>query len=289
MEQAMKHSRTLGLLIGLTVTAIGVTAFIHRHDRPRDPTPVPTTEGARRIIDITARDYAFDAPDAMTPGPVTFRFTNHGPDLHHVYIVTLPDGKALADLVNGTKRELLPAWAIPVGGPGAQIPGGRGETSLTLSRGRYAIVCIIPAADGMPHLRKGMMHEFAVTGPEVRTGLPATDLTMTLRDYAFDLSAPLTAGRHLIEVRNTATQHHEVIFVRLAPGRHIGDLFAWLGDHDGPPPAAMVGGTSPFAPGVTNLVDITLEPGTYALACFATDVHDGKMHLMHGMSTEFTI
>jgi hypothetical protein len=81
-----------------------------------------------------------------------------------------------------------------------------------------------------------------------------------------------------------------VIFVKLTPGKHIGDLFAWFETHDGPPPAAMIGGTSPFAPGVVNLVDITLEAGvTYALVCFATDIGDGKMHVQHGMTTEFEV
>jgi hypothetical protein len=285
----MKRDRTLGILLGLAVVVVAATAFARRHDRPRDAAPVPTAEAARRIVPVTARDYAFEAPDTLAPGPVTFDFTNLGPDLHHVYIALLPEGKSAADLVNETRGELLPAWAITIGGPGAQIPNGHGQTSLTLNPGRYAMVCIVPAPDGVPHLRKGMVHEFTVTGPVSRAALPVPDLTMTLRDYAFELSGTLTAGRHVIEVVNEAQQHHEVIFVKLAPGKHIADLFAWLGSHDGPPPAAMVGGTAPFHPGMSNLVDITLEPGTYGLVCFATDIGDGKMHVEHGMSAEFVV
>lgn len=285
----MKSSRTFGLLAVLALAALGATAFLNRNSRPRDPAPVPTAEAARRIIEVTARDFAFDAPDTIAPGPVTFRFTNHGPDIHHVYIANLPEGKTLTDLVNETKGELLPAWAMTVGGPGAQIPGGHGETSLTLTPGRYAMVCIVPAPDGVPHLKKGMMHEFTVAGPMVQLANPVPGVVMTLRDYGFDLSAPLTAGRNIIEVRNTATQHHEVIILKLEPGKQSADLLTWLGTRSGPPPAAVIGGTAPFAPGVTNIVDITLEPGRYGLICFATDVHDGKMHVEHGMSTEFTI
>jgi len=286
----MKPPRIFGALLVVVLVAGALTAFLYRNDRPRDLTPVPMAESALRVIDITARDYAFDAPDSIAPGPVTFRFTNHGPDVHHVYIVRMPEGKTLTDLVNETKGELLPSWAVAVGGLVAQIPGGHGETSLTLNEGRYAIVCIVPAPDGVPHLRKGMMYEFTVAGPVARNALPLPTVTMTLKDYAFELSAPLTAGRNVIEVRNTAPQHHEVIFVKLAPGKHIADLFNWLQKHDGPPPAAMVGGTSPFAPGVTNLVDITLDAGTtYALVCFATDIGDGMMHVQHGMTTEFEV
>lgn len=285
----MKRSRTIGFLIVLALAALGATAFLNRNARPRDPAPVPTADAARRIIDVTARDFAFDAPDTLAPGPVTFRFTNHGPDVHHVYIASLPDGKTLTDLVNETRGELLPSWAMTVGGPGAQIPGGHGETSLTLTPGRYAMVCIVPAPDGVPHLKKGMMHEFTVTGPMSRLANPVPGVVMTLRDYGFDLSAPLTAGRNIIEVRNTATQHHEVIILKLEPGKKSSDLFAWFATHAGPPPAAVIGGTSPFAPGMTNIVDITLAPGRYGLICFATDVHDGKMHVEHGMSTEFVV
>jgi hypothetical protein len=285
----MLTRRTPLILIVLALVALATVAWNSRHSRPRDLTPIPTAEAARRVIDVTARDYAFDVPDTIAPGPMTFRFLNRGPDVHHVYIVVMPEGKTLQDLMRETRGELLPAWAHAVGGPGAQIPGGRGETSLSLVPGRYAMVCIVPAPDGVPHLMKGMMKEFTVAGTQVRAGQLAATSIMTLRDYAFDLSTPLTLGRNIVEVRNVAPQHHEVIFVKLMPGKHIGDLFAWFGTHEGPPPAAVIGGTSPFSPGETNIVDITLEPGSYALVCFATDVGDHKMHVEHGMSTEFTI
>jgi hypothetical protein len=285
----MQMSRSLGVVLGLAVLTTAAASYATHRSSETGALPGSIAEVPRRIVDIDARDYAFDLPDTLAPGPVTFRFTNLGPDLHHVYIVTLPEGKTLTDIVRETRGELLPDWAVSIGGPGAQIPSGQGETSLNLTPGRYAVVCIIPAADGVPHLNKGMMRQIVVAGGAVPASLPTPDIVMTLHDYRFELSAPLTAGRHVIEVKNVAPQHHEVIFVKLAPGKKIGDLFAWLGNHDGPPPAAMIGGTSPFSPGVTNLVDITLEPGNYALVCFATDVGDGKFHVEHGMSQEFTI
>jgi hypothetical protein len=283
--------RILGTAVVLGVAALGATAFAFRNDSPPVPATVPVAEGmVPRVVEITASDYAFDAPDSLAAGPVTFKFHNHGPDLHHVYIVNLPGTKTLADLLAGTRGEVLPAWAHSIGGPGAQVPGGKGETSLVLTEGRWAIVCIVPAPDGVPHLNKGMMHEFVVTAPAVQNvaqGRP--DMSITLNDYSFTLSKELTAGRHLIEVRNEAQQHHEVIFVKLQPGKHIQDLFDWFADRQGPPPGAMVGGTAPFHPGVINTVAIDLEPGTYGLVCFAGDKSDGRPHVMYGMSREIEV
>jgi hypothetical protein len=40
-----------------------------------------------------------------------------------------------------------------------------------------------------------------------------------MTDYAFDLSKPITAGKHVIRIENVATQSHEVIFARLLPNK----------------------------------------------------------------------
>jgi hypothetical protein len=118
------------------------------------------------------------------------------------------------------------------------------------------------------------------------TGAP--DVTMTLNDYGFELSRPLSRGRHVVRVRNTARQPHEVFVARLAPGKTTADALAWLEKMDGPPPLQPMGGVVGLATGVANDIALDLAPGEYGLFCFIPDAKDGKPHVAHGMVRQFT-
>jgi hypothetical protein len=44
-----------------------------------------------------------------------------------------------------------------------------------------------------------------------------------------------------------------------------------------------------LAKGDQSEIDLQLQPGEYAFACFVPDGHDGKPHLVHGMGEDFTV
>ena len=196
------------------------------------------------------------------------------------------------NLLDVLRRELdRPSWAREVGGPNTPGPGGESSAILRLAAGRYAMICVIPSSDGKPHVMKGMAKEVVVTPAASNTASANLRIgaTMTLLDYAFKLSQPLQAGRQTIRVRNDAAQGHEVVVVRLQPGKSPTDMLAWMEKMEGPPPAAPIGGSTPMAHGEENLITIDFTPGEYGLICFAPDAKDGKPHFMHGMVTQFTI
>src|SRR2546430_12665527 len=57
--------------------------------------------------------------------------------------------------------------------------------------------------DGVPHVMKGMMHPLTVTGGATpATPEPASDVTIKLTEYDFQLSRPLTAGKRVVRVEN---------------------------------------------------------------------------------------
>ena len=249
---------------------------------------------------VVATDYAFQAPDTIPAGRTEIRLLNKGPDLHHVSLFRLTNGKRMADLVEALKVPgPLPAWATDVGGPNTPAPGGEANATLTLEPGRYAMLCFIPARDGQMHLMKGMMKEVTVVraaGARARpasttaAGAPRPDVVMTMRDYAFDLSAPITAGTRTVRVRNAGPQPHEVLIARLAPGATAAQLLAFIEKPtDGPPPGTPVGGTTGMANGRDNDVTIDFTPGEYALICFVPDAKDGKPHFAHGMVRQITV
>jgi uncharacterized cupredoxin-like copper-binding protein len=245
-------------------------------------------------VTIVARDYAFDAPDSVPAGVITFHLVNHGTDLHHVVLIRLDAGHTAQDFVAafGTAMSTngpLPDWAAFFGGPNPPAPGMEATATLALQPGHYLVTCLVPSPDGVSHIMKGMVRPLTVTGAKSTDPLPAAGVTMTLVDYGFQLSRPLVAGRQTIRVRNAAAQRHEVLLLRLAPNRSISDLPAWVDTRNGPPPGLPLGGVSPIAPGVEANITVDLIPGEYGLICFVSDATDGKPHFMHGMMHQFTV
>lgn len=249
-----------------------------------------------RVVTITAKDYAFESPDSIEAGYVTVRLLSRGTELHHAQLVRLADGHTLKDLFDAMKDPTAkpPAWMIEVGGPNAPVPGGESAASLELVPSRYALLCFIPSADGMPHVMKGMAKEIVVTKLKSATSAKARApqapaATATLSDYAFTFSTPLVAGEQVLRLVNAAEQHHEMFVAALAPGKTAKELAAWAEKPEGPPPGMPIGGITGLSKGEWNDIALTLAPGEYALICFLPDAADGKPHHAHGMITQFSV
>ena len=246
------------------------------------------------IYTITAKDFSYDAPDTITGGMVTIRLVNQGPDLHHIQLLKLSDGKTVADLTEGFKRmkptDPPPPWVHDVAGPNTPVPGG--ETSITeqLEPGNYALVCFISGADKVPHMMKGMIRALTVlpaSGPSAPA--PTADVTVTMKDYAWEITPALTPGKHVLKLENQAEQSHEMVIALLEPGKKAADLAKWIDNQQGPPPAKPMGGISGMAKGAVVYVPVDLPAGEYGLYCFLPDAKDGKMHLEHGMMTQISV
>lgn len=235
---------------------------------------------------INATDYKFDAPDEVPSGMMTVHLVDNGAEIHHVSFIKLNDGKTMADVELLLKNPgPMPSWAVDHGGVNPPHPGG-GMASATqmLEPGNYALICFIPSADGVPHFAKGMVHALTVVPDKgAVAAAPAADLTMTLNDYSFTSSKPITAGTHTIEVENNASQSHEIFIARLAPGKKAADVPVWAEKPSGPPPAEPLGGVAAMAHGGTAFITVDFTPGDYALICFVPDAKDGKPHFTHGM------
>jgi hypothetical protein len=245
-------------------------------------------------VTIVARDYGFVAPDSIPAGATTIRLENQGPDLHHVVLVRLDSGHTVEDLqVAFAIPSPLPSWITFLGGPQAPVPGAASTATVVLTPGQYLIACIVhtPALySGMmvSHVEWGMVKPLTVT-PSTRSAvLPRADAAITLTDYAFSISHPLAAGRHVIRVSNLAMQPHEVLFVRLNRGQSITDLPAWVEHRNGPPPGVPVGGMTPLSVGGEANTIVDLAPGRYGLICFLP-AGDSKPHFAHGMMREITV
>jgi hypothetical protein len=271
--------------------AIAAVAAIAWH-----PTPRPTTP---RELTIVARDYTFDAPDSIPAGVTTIRLQNHGPNLHHLTIVRLDSGHTTEEFTAAIEHAGFgdgpwPSWITYFGGPNAPAPGAEATATVDLAPGHYLITCFVHSPDSatkamVSHVVKGMVHPLTVTGPHQPAALPRADVTVTLVDYGFTFSHPLTAGKQVIRVRNTAAQPHEIFIGRLAPGKVVGDLPKFIVHPYGPPPVVPMGGMTPISHGVDANIIIDLPPGEYGVYCYLPDATDGKPHIDHGMMRQITV
>jgi hypothetical protein len=288
------HLRTIG---AAAVAALAAACGKEKAAPPQDARPgaadssAPTAAAAPQVAAYTATDYAFDGPSETPAGPTRFTLTNRGKEPHHLVVIRIEEGRTFDSLLAALKHpDKPPRWAHPIGGPNGVSPALEANAEITLTPGNYAIVCFVPSTDGVPHLAKGMVRPLTVTPSERQAAASSPDLTMDLVDYDFKLSAPLTAGTRTVRVANKASQLHEVVVVRLEPGKTMKDMFAWeMSGRKGAAPGRYVGGMSPIAPGDTADFTMPFETGQYALICFVSDAKDGKLHAMHGMLKTLTV
>lgn len=286
--------------VGLALA--GATSVLLAHARPLDAQAAAagtahyaayTAPRGSDIVVVTARDFALEMPDSIPAGLTTFRLMDRGKQNHHMEVVRLDPGKTGADALSAliaAGRAVRPSWMHFVGGPNEMSPGHASNATLILEPGNYLAFCEIPGPDPRPHFMKGMVKAFTVTAPARKAALPSSDLTITMSDYSFTFSHPLTSGHHVIAVTNTDTQPHMLVLHREAPGEGVEEFLAW-GDNPGgkPQPGEGWGGVTTIAPGTTALFEEDFPPGRYFLICFTPDAKDGKPHFAHGMLKEIEV
>lgn len=280
----MYYRARLGAALALTGVLVGC-----KSDRPsaEGAAAARPEKAAPAIVTVTAADFSFEAPAKIPAGATTFRLVNQGKELHQAQLIRLEDGKTLDDLAKAMKNPgPPPSWVKWVGGPNGIAPGQESNATAVLTPGQYAYLCFIPSADGQIHVSKGMVRPFEVTAasPASAADLPAATITIKLVDYGFESSQPLTPGRHTILVENDGPQAHELVLLKLAPGKTTEDFAHWAeSGMKGPPPAEPLGGVVALDKGARGTFEVELTPGDYGLICFVPDAKDGKLHLAHGM------
>lgn len=265
------------LMLGIVVALTACITTVLSAQSATSATPAP--------LDYIAMDYAFRGPSRTAAGLHRIQLRNTGTKLHHVQLLRLEGGKRLGDVFPLLQRNKglhgLPEWAKPAGGVSAALPGQRIAITQRLSPGRYAVICWIPTDDGQIHVMKGMMTELEVTAPVSQTAAePTATHRVSLSEYKATWSAPLTRGKHTLRIENVGKQSHELLVVRLAPGKSMSDVERWTGV--GPAPMEMWTGLASIAPGGVAWLDLDISPGRYAIFCFAPDVRDAKPHAEHG-------
>ncbi len=290
------------LAVGTALAVASLTACQPADDgQPADAsspaaTVSPTTA---HIVEVTARDYAFDGPDEIPSGWTTFRLKNEGKEHHFLFLSRLPEGRTFEDymkeiaqpfdsvwheLESGLGKaeagallgQLLPQWygsVKPMGGPGLVAAGGVAQTSVKLEPGTYVMECYIKTPDGKFHGMLGMTRGLTVTGDPSGAPEPEADLALTLSNFKLAVEGDVTAGEQTVAVH---FQEHpeiglgnDVHVVRLDVDTDMDEVIAWMDwmNVEGlrePAPAAFVGGVHEMPVGHTAYFTVDLTPGRYA-------------------------
>jgi hypothetical protein len=222
------------------------------------------------------------APDTAEPGALELRFTNSGRQSHSLEIVQIGEGHTAGEIKAagegwGDQGKPLPDWITFMGGIGSTKPGGSGVAVVELPAGQYA-------AFDIEGKGKTPYAEFTVEGDE-GDGLPEVQAVIEASEYDFT-SAGLDAGSQQVRFQNSGEEPHHVVAAPLKPGKTIDDVKQFIKTEEGEPPiqeqesfnTAIVSG------GQSQLVDLRLESGEYALLCFVPDRDGGPPHAVKGMA-----
>ncbi|HEX4561561.1 MAG TPA: hypothetical protein VH113_06980 [Gemmatimonadales bacterium] len=252
--------------------------------------PPPAAQASANSLRIVANDFSYVSPDTVPAGLTNIVMVNHGKEPHQAAIFRMDSVKTTAEIQAGLMSNTIPSWVIITGGPNGADPGDSSNVAAVLKAGNYMMVCFMSGADGKPHLMKGMTKPFVVKPAGAAMALPNADVTVTTKDYSFEVSPAITAGTHTIRLVNAGPQLHEITLVKMARGKTMKDAQTWMAaGMKGMPPFTSFGGIAGLAMGQAANFTATFTPGDYVMLCFVPDTKDGKAHLEHGMVLPFKV
>jgi hypothetical protein len=264
-----------------------LAAFLASCDR-RPATPAAQT--AANPLRIVATDYVFTAPDTVAAGLTNIVLVNQGKEPHQAVVMRIDSAKTPAEIQAGMMGNAIPSWMSFPGGPNGAVPGDSSNAMAVLTPGNYMLVCFLSGADGKPHVMKGMTKNFVVKPAGTAMTMPAGDVTINAKDYGFEVSPAITAGTHTIHMANAGPQLHEIALVKVASGKTLAQVQAWMGgDMKSAPPFMEVGGIAGLSVGQTANFTMSFSAGDYIVLCFVPDAKDGKPHVAHGMMLPFKV
>ena len=184
--------------------------------------------GAPPVLEMTALDYSFAAPDTIRSGWTTLRLNNEtAEEIHEIDLSRLPEGVTYADFEKTipvwsriTERvqagELvgpgevykaagpkLPDWAPAeaITGRGLVSPGRTAEKTVDLEPGTYVMYCFVKSPDGRVHLAKGMTRRLVVRDDSTGAPEPDADVEVMVGSDTVKQDGALSPGTNTIAAR----------------------------------------------------------------------------------------
>ena len=299
----MKHAARRGVCIAL----VAVLAACSTEEETAQQSPYTD---APNVVALAATEYAFQAPDSVPEGWTILRLANHGKEVHYGHMVRLDSSKTVQQLVDAYAEAIRtsgprPKWVKRFGGPGGTAPGDSSSVTQYLEPGSYVWICPVEDSTGAPHFAKGEFKPFVVHGAGTavanRPAAPEANMVVRLMDYSFAFDSAVTTGPRSIRVVNEGVEPHDLVLMKLVPGRTVADVQRWLNperarrpDQAAEPAPSLetigmpVGGIAAIGPAMEAFFQADFTPGDYVLLCMAT-APDGRSHIEHGMIRQLKV
>ena len=205
---------------------------------------------------------------------------------HGLGLLRLTDGVTVDDVIHAESEAEFFELIDPVGG----LVGIDGEASHTvtvrLAPGSYAMADF--GGDDVPNFLRGMTAEFDVADGDGEAGVrPSSDGEIVMSEFAVAVPDGFT-GNGTYLVQNAGGLLHELTISRFPAGVDVDEEIR-IHDETGEGAGTEVPGLWLLGPGEEAYLELDLEPGSYAFACFIADPIDQPSHVSKGMYTPFTI
>jgi hypothetical protein len=228
----------------------------------------------------------FDIPKSVPGGVTRIQFTNstQRPASAQLGYVdgghTAQEGLAAAGAW-AEQGKSLPEWAHTAGGTGRTEPGATATVTQDLPPGEYFVLNVESDEE--------VAEFFTVKGGGEAT-LPEPASRVDAFEYRFEATG-LQAGTSQVLVDNKGTEPHFLEAAPIAPGKTIADVKRWLSTEKGRPPLDFEQSvaTPVIDGGMSQVVELKLQSGKYALLCFVPDRAGGPPHAVKGMISEATV
>jgi len=285
----------VGRAIVLLLLAVGTLNAQPGGSAPAAPAS-PALPG--HVVEVSAGEFFFQAPDSIPAGLTTFRLrqiglvhqrviaggaaldslASHPSDqtrgLHMLWLVRLDSGRTAADLYRAAQAgERTTGWTRHLGGPGFALPPGTSNATLVLEPGNYVVICYVGSAREdrkRHHFLNGMFRALTVVpNPAPVAAMPVPDVVIRISETgALEYSAPIVAGRRVLRIENAGARSYEFSVRRVAPGRTTAEALAWRPNDSPrtPPPFEPIGGLSDVPSGGSLVTTMMFEPGDYFVA-----------------------
>ena len=230
-----------------------------------------------------------EAPKSVEAGAVEIELKNDGKRDHNVQLIRFDEGHDAQEALKagnawGDGGKALPEWVHLGGGTGTVAGGETTRTTVVLEPGSYAALDLEAEGPDGP-----VFAEFEVTG-EGGGDAPSADATIEAKEYEFSAEG-LKAGANTVAFENAGEQPHHIAAVGMAEGATIDDVKKFFQTEKGKPPVdeSKSFDTAVIDGGGTQVVELDIEAGRYAVLCFVPDREGGPPHAARGMISEVEV